>query len=515
MPPPDVRLGTARRRVVVIPLAWSLLGLGCTTLNDPAPPPDHEPARRATETRDLLDVAAPREFRGVWVATVFNLDFPSRTGLSAPAAREELDALVDTLAHRGLNTLIFQVRPEGDALYDSDLEPWSRYLTGRQGRDPGYDPLRELIDRAHARGLEVHAWFNPYRAAAKTGTFRDPSHISHWAKDHLTRWGATLWLDPGAAPVQDRAVAVIADVIERYDIDGVHLDDYFYPYPRGRTSFPDGKTYRAYRKAGGTLSRADWRRSNVDRLVERIWTLVRAERPDCRMGISPFGIYRPGHPPGIRGMDQVTALYADPLAWHREGWMDYLAPQLYWPTTKRAQAYDKLLDYWDAHVTADRPLVVGLDATKVGQRAWPLSELRKQVTLARAAENTAGQIWFRADPILRDKAGLGGLLSELYREPALPPAARHVPPPPPPTVTVTGAGVELTHDVEVRGFVVYEADPAPGTATSFAAYVQHPHVALEPGTYAFSAVVPGAVESRAVRVTLPGRVTEAERGEGE
>ncbi|MEM6931782.1 MAG: family 10 glycosylhydrolase, partial [Myxococcota bacterium] len=238
---------------------WSLLA-GCARTGSKAPAPDPGPAPPEPDPVDLVDVEAPRELRAVWVATVFNLDFPTRRGLSPAGGRRELERMVDQLADRGINALIFQVRSECDALYASELEPWSRYLAGQQGRDPGYDPLADLIALAHARGLEVHAWFNPYRAGAKAGDRNHASHISNRAEEHLVRWGSNLWLDPGAKKVQDHAVAVIADVIDRYDIDGVHLDDYFYPYPRGRKAFTDSQTFAVYRKAGGGLARADWRR---------------------------------------------------------------------------------------------------------------------------------------------------------------------------------------------------------------------------------------------------------------
>ncbi len=490
--------------MIAIVWLWSLL-VGCARTGGKASPPDPGPAPPEPDPIDLVDVQAPRELRAVWVATVFNLDFPSRRGLGPDAARSELTTMVESFAGRGINAIVFQVRPESDALYASELEPWSRYLSGRQGTDPGYDPLQMLIELAHERSIEVHAWFNPYRASAKAGVQTDPEHVSRWAQDHLVRWGATLWLDPGAREVQDHAVAVVADVLERYDVDGVHLDDYFYPYPRGRTAFPDHRTFQAYRTAGGTLSRADWRRENVDTLVERLWTLVRERCPACRMGISPFGLYRPGHPPGTTGMDQVTALYADPLAWHREGWMDYLAPQLYWPTTKRRQAYDRLLGYWDDHVTPDRPVVVGLDATKAGKSGFPMSEYRKQVQLAREAPNTRGQMWFRATPILNNQAGLGDLLSELYAEPALPLASPHVAEPAPPVVEVVEGGLRVEHpDPDaLRSYVVYEAEPAPGTSTTFHAFTRAARVELSAGTWAISAVTRGARESRGVRVTVP------------
>lgn len=455
----------------------------------------------------LVDVAVPRELRGLWVATVSNLDFPSRTGLSPSAMKRELDALVEETAALGMNALVFQVRPEGDALYRSKLEPWSRFLSGKQGRDPGLDPLEYLIEKAHERSIEVHAWFNPYRASSSRGVPTAPNHVSKWASKSVRPWGNVLWLDPGVPEVQDHAVAVIDDVVARYDIDGVHLDDYFYPYPDGRLVFQDDSTYQTYRKSGGKLAKPEWRASNVNRLVERLATGVQTRRPEVRFGISPFGIYRPGKPAGIRGLDQVAMLHADPLKWFAEGWVDYLAPQLYWPTTAKAQAYDRLLEWWNDQVDAARPLVVGLDLTKVGRDPkWPLAELRKQVELSRAQDHTSGQIWFRATPVLKNQAGVGDLLDELYAHPALPPAlARVTDPFDPPRVSVQGRELSWSHPEAggdrsaLRAFVLYEHTSAGWEVRQILGRDSHT-LGLGPGTWAVSAVSRTGAESKGVEV---------------
>jgi len=419
--------------LVLAILACSGPGPGPSTVQ-PVPQPTAVAPVVAT-----VPVAAPRELRGLWVATVANLDFPTRPGLDGDTLRAELDLLVDTARDTGFNALVFQVRPEGDALYDSLHEPWSRYLSGEQGQAPEVDPLAYLIERAHGEGIEVHAWFNPYRAALSATSKRHPTHISERSREHAHRWGRLLWLDPGAREVQDHAVRVIDDVVARYDVDGVHLDDYFYPYPDGSKRFPDQASYGAYQAEGGLLELEAWRRENVDNLVHRLAHTVRARRPHVRFGISPFGIYRPGFPEGIRGFDQVDKLHADPMVWYEEGYVDYLAPQLYWPTTKEAQRYDRLLSWWDDHSDPDRPLVVGLDFTKVGGPAWSLDEVRTQIDLARTASRTAGWIGFRAKPVLDNQAGLADLLKELHGAPALPPPIgrleRDVDPP---TITMDG-----------------------------------------------------------------------------
>jgi uncharacterized lipoprotein YddW (UPF0748 family) len=451
----------------------------------PAPPLEPVP--------ELIEVSVPREFRGVWVATVSNLDFPSRKGMAPEEAKAELAKIAEAAKQRGLNALVFQVRPEGDAFYPSTLEPWSRFLTGEQGKDPGFDPLATLLEEAHSRGIEVHAWFNPYRAAAARGSPTAEQHVTRWAADAVCPWGKVTWLDPGVEKVREHTLAVI---------------DYFYPYPdpAAGSTFPDQASYQAYCDGGGTLERDAWRRQNVDVMVERIAQTVSERCPDCRFGISPFGIYRPGIPAGITGMDQVEKLHADPLAWHKQGWVDYLAPQLYWPTSKEAQRYDKLLTWWNEQVSLERPLLVGLDIMKVGKEpAWTLQEVRTQVELSRQADRTVGQIWFRASAVVNNQAGVADVLSELYASPALPPPTPRLQgPAAPPKVQVgpDGISIEESDPESVRAYVLYkvvEEGPQverilpPVTST----------VPLQPGTWALSAVRRGSVESLGVRFTMP------------
>jgi uncharacterized lipoprotein YddW (UPF0748 family) len=443
--------------------------------------------------------------RAMWVATVSNLDFPSRQGLAAEAQQAELMALAETSARLGLNALVFQVRPEADALYESRLEPWSRFLTGRQGEHPGFDPLAFLVETAHARGLEVHAWFNPYRASTSRTAALAEGHLARRVASAVHTWGSLLWLDPGVPEIRNHALAVVADVVDRYDVDGIHLDDYFYPYPERGRVFPDDASYHSYLAGGGDLERDAWRRANVDALVEGLGTTVRAQRPEVRFGVSPFGIYRPGSPEGMRGIDQVRALHADPLVWYGEGWVDYLAPQLYWTTHVAPQRFEPLLGWWNEQVVPDRPLLVGLDVTKVGSDpAWTLDEVRKQVTLTRAAPTTAGHIWFRASPVLADRAGLAGLLRELYAEPALPPplargAGVEVEPP---TIEVDGTTLRLDHPDPgaLRALVLYRSTPEGFEAERILA-AETTSLDPGPGTWAVSAVDRMGVESDGIRVT--------------
>jgi len=321
----------------------------------------------------------PREFRGVWVATVANIDWPSSPNLTVAKQQEELVAILDRAQALNLNAIIFQVRPAGDALYESELEPWSEYLTGRQGvaPTPRWDPLAFAVREAHARGLELHAWFNPYRArhsSAKSPL--SPKHIAVANPSLAKRYGAFVWMDPGEAAVRAHTLRVILDVVSRYGIDGVHIDDYFYPYPerdsRNRLiPFPDSASYRRYRATGGKLDRDPWRRENVDLLVEALHKEIHAIKPWVKFGVSPFGIWRPGYPLGIQGFDAFEGLYADARRWLHEGWVDYFSPQLYWTMGAQAQGYTPLLNWWRDQNRHDRHIWPGNFTSPVGTRMSP------------------------------------------------------------------------------------------------------------------------------------------------
>ena len=287
--------------------------------------------------------AVAREFRGVWLASVKNIDWPSRPGLAVAQQKAELLALLDRAKQLQLNAVLLQVRPSCDALYASKLEPWSEYLTGQMGQAPSpfYDPLTFAVEEAHQRGLELHAWFNPYRA--RHAAALSPVSANHVSRTHpqlVKPYAKSYWLDPGLREVQEHSLNVVKDVAQRYDIDGVHFDDYFYPYPekdeKGRPlPFPDWASWKQYQDGGGRLGREDWRRENVNLFIVRVSQSVKAIKPWVKFGIAPFGIWRPGHPSQIRGLDSYDVLYADSRKWLRDGWVDYLAPQLYWGEEKR------------------------------------------------------------------------------------------------------------------------------------------------------------------------------------
>ncbi len=452
---------------------------------------------------ETVAVAWPRELRGVWLATVFNINWPSSQRLDAAAQQAELTELLDVAVATGLNTVFFQVRPEADAFYASELEPWSRYLGGTQGEDPGWDPLSFAVREAHARGLELHAWMNPYRAKGSASSTAAPNHISRTLSEYAYPYGSTVWMDPGAEPVQDHTLAVVRDVLERYDVDGLHFDDYFYPYPDG--PFPDDATYAAYTAGGGTLDRDDWRRDNVNRLVRAIHGIVQEVRPDVRFGISPFGIYRPGMPEGIRGLDQYASIFADPVLWMAEGWVDYLAPQLYWPTTQTAQAYEPLAEWWGALAHDGHLVMPGNYLSKLGTDSdWTLDELRAQMDITRATPGTAGNIFFQIEPFAENLQGVRDVFrDEYYATPALtPPLATAVDATlAAPSVTPTDDGALVAVDASLRAVTVYREDGdafVPSTLAPVVTAATAITLPLEPGRWAVAVVDRRGVESPAV-----------------
>ena len=453
---------------------------------------------------ETVAVSHDRELRGAWIATVWNINFPETSGAASQQA--ELAALVDAASACGLNALFFQARPEGDALYDSDLEPWSRYLTGTQGTDPGYDPLATLVELAHAAGIEVHAWFNPYRGAASTSSTLVSPHLCADEPDVCHVYSSYRWMDPGAEVVRERTAAVVLDVATRTGVDGVHFDDYFYPYPDG-TEFPDDDTWAIYESGGGTMSRDDWRRDNVHKLVEQIHDALAAEAPEVRFGIAPFGIYKSGSPSEIVGLDQVDSLYSDPLVWLEGGWLDYLAPQLYWPSTQTAQAYEPLLDWWTAQAAGGTTIFAGNNLADIGSSsAWTVSEYETQLAISRAyaEDGSLGNIWYHIEPLADDSAGICAALAAAYATPALPPVVRAVADQTfaAPTVTAEDGGVAVSHRGEPRVWLVYAAD-GDGWALDRIVPATEASISLDPGTWAISAAGRGDVESRGAVVTVP------------
>lgn len=404
---------------------------------------------------DLVRVEHKRQLRGAWVASVANMHWPTQPGQTSAQQKQDLAKMLDCLKESHFNAVFFQVRPEGDALYRSELEPWSRFLSGRQGGDPGYDPLEYMIAQAHQRGLEVHAWLNPYRAQATPPPAAADSpvapHLAVTHPDSVFQYGSLRWMNPASPRVRERLVEVCRDLAHRYDLDGLHFDDYFYPYPDGDLAFPDQESY-----AGSDLSLGDWRRAQVNQAIAEVSHSIAEERPYLRFGISPFGIPAPQKPEQISGLDQYEKLYADTQYWMDEGWVDYLAPQLYWPTTRQAQAYEPLLKWWQEHAREGRYIFPGLNLDALGTKPeWVLEEYRRQLAMT-----PNGFIIWNIRPLLENRQNLK---EELFAtsEALTPPLARCADRmAEPPDLEIRGGLVTIVHQDEVpwRAFTVYRWD---------------------------------------------------------
>lgn len=361
--------------------------------------------------------------RAAWIATVANIDWPSNPNLSTTKQKEELLTMLDGLAKNNINTVIFQARPTADALYLSTLEPWSRYLTGRQGTkpEPYWDPLAFLVEEAHRRCMEVHVWLNPYRVLNDNGIGGlSADHIYHRRKDLIVQYGGKYYFNPGLDDTRKHLNDVVRDVVERYDIDAIHFDDYFYPYPVGGNDFPDQETYVRYPR--GFKNKADWRRNNVDMVISELRETIKSVKPWVEFGISPFGVWRNQHvdPTGSAtraGIQNYDDLYADILKWLREGTIDYVTPQLYWEIGKKVADYEILLDWWVKN-SYDRKLYIGLFASGLEinkDQAWKRpNELARQLRMNKRYPELGGVMYYSARPFLRNPQGLNDSLQTRF-----------------------------------------------------------------------------------------------------
>ena len=411
---------------------------------------------------------APREFRAVWVATVGNIDWPTRPGLTTDEQKAEAVAILDQAAQLHLNAVILQVRTAADALYDSPIEPWSAYLSGEQGRppEPFYDPLVFWLDEAHRRGLTLHAWINPFRARVAGARYEETAgHIAKAHPDRVRSYGTSRWMDPGEPGAFAQTLRVVADLAQRYDLDGLHIDDYFYPYPipdpdhpGQELPFPDNASWDKAVASGYIGERGDWRRGNITRLIETMAETIRAERPTALFGISPFGIPRPGQPAGVVGFDQYDKLHADAVLWLNKGLCDYIAPQLYWKIDAPGQPFRPLLDEWVRQNTRGRHVWPGLSTSRVGPgaRGYSPDEILNQIAILRANPGATGSIFFSQKSLRANKLGIADrLLAGPYREPALIPASPWI-----------GAKAPGRPEVETKGIgaiLTVMPTPAPGS----------------------------------------------------
>lgn len=333
-----------------------------------------------------------REFRAAWIATVSNIDWPSKPGLPAVQQQQEFINRLNQLQKLGCNAVIVQVRPASDALYASEYEPWSRFLTGRQGQPPFpyYDPLKFMVDEAHKRNMELHAWFNPFRALTDSKTNPNPAnHVTRKHRDWIISYGGKSYIDPGIPEAREYVINIIMDVVKRYDVDGIHLDDYFYPYRIAGKEFGDARSFARY---GSGFTKDDWRRNNVSTFVSVLHTNIKQEKSYVKFGISPFGVWRNASkdPEGSNtrgGQTCYDDLYSDVLLWMRRGWLDYLLPQLYWEHGHRAAAFDILLPWWEKH-SYGRHMYYGLGVYRMAEAAkgpwvgtnellWQIRDIRK------------------------------------------------------------------------------------------------------------------------------------------
>lgn len=400
-----------KRKILLTLLGMSSLALifsGCATGSGPSG------GGGMTSTGTVNGVPDfPREFRGAWSACIYNIDWPTSKGLSASAQKGQLIGILNKMESMNMNAIIFQVRPHADAVYSSSKEPWSHWLSGSMGRSPGYDPLQFCIQQAHARGIEVHAWFNPFRALSNASLPTSAGHITRTRPDLIKRYANYKWMDISKASSRQIATTVIMDVVNRYDIDGVHLDDYFYPYPKaGHGSFPDGKSPAQ-------------RRSYVDSYVKNLYSSVKSRKPWVRVGISPFGIWKPGVPAGIEAnVSAYDDLAGDSRKWLANGWVDYLMPQLYWRDYPAKQSFSNLLNWWRAQ--GSRPVWPGIATSRINSSddpGRPASEITKQVNLSRSiGKNWVGHAHWSVKSLMQNRGGISSALkNSAYSQPAIVP----------------------------------------------------------------------------------------------
>jgi len=425
-----------------------------------------------------------RQFRAMWIASVANIDWPSATGLSAATQQAEFRSWLDLAVQRKMNAVVVQIRPSADAFWPSPYEPWSKYLTGTQGGNPGYDPLAFMVSEAHARNLEFHAWFNPYRVALTTDlTTLAANHPARQHPEWTFAYDGKRYYDPGIPTVRDFVEDAMMDAVSRYDVDGVHWDDYFYPYPVSGVAIPDSTTFAQY--GGGFSNIADWRRNNVNLLVQEMQQRIKAAKPWVTFGISPFGIWRNAStdPLGSQtsGLQSYDAIYADSRTWVKSGWLDYIAPQIYWHIGFTTADYAVLTPWW-ANVVAgtDTHLYIGQAAYRVGVSGQPAqwqtsTELTNHLFLNRDYPDVDGDVYFSAKDVRADRLGsITRLAADHYTRPALLPLAPQLggsapASPPIPAGTRVSTGIQLSWTGSGTSYAVYRiAGAGPADSCAFA-----------------------------------------------
>lgn len=366
------------------------------------------------------DSTSKPEFRGVWIATITNIDWPDRPTVDSYQQKEQFIRLLDMHKRNGFNAIVMQIRPATDAFYPSTYEPWSQWLTGTQGQPPVpyYDPLEFMITETHKRGMEFHAWMNPYRAVFNIYTSSiAPDHITKTHPEWFITYGDKKYFDPGNKEAQQYVVNVVKDVVSRYAVDGIHFDDYFYPYPLAGKEFRDNESYNRY---GNGMNREDWRRSNVDSIIKQLYMTIKKTNSRCQFGISPFGVWRniskdPVNGSNTNGFSNYDDLYADILLWLKNGWIDYVAPQLYWEIGHRKVPFEVLVDWWSTH-SYGKNCYIGLGMYMAGSNAaWrDKSQLPRQIEKLRATPNIQGMIFYSSKSLEKNLNGWSDVLRENY-----------------------------------------------------------------------------------------------------
>lgn len=434
---------------------------------------------------DTIPPAPKYEMRAAWIATVANIDWPSSKGLNAQQQQQEFVAILDTLQNLGINAVVVQIRPVADALFPSSYEPWSEYLSGQQGQPvtPYYNPLAFMIHEVHKRAMEFHAWFNPYRASMKEGFEHAPNHPIHSHPEWFVEYGKKMYYNPGLPEAREFVLNAIMEVVRHYDVDAVHFDDYFYPYRVANEEFPDDSTYWCY--APAFMSKEDWRRSNTDYFVHELHKRLRKEKPHVKFGISPFGVWRnksadPDGSETTAGTTNYDDLYADVRKWLKEGWIDYVVPQLYWHRAHPAVGYQVLLDWWAAHAYG-RHLYIGQGVYRMGQKGWEDAyEINQQIALNRGHETVQGSVYFSTKTLRNNQQQVQQRLHELYPTKALIPSMpwlNSTPPQAPVWTAATGS--------QGMGVTLHWKDTIPSGAQYYVIYrfVQNETIALSDPTH--------------------------------
>lgn len=410
------------------------------------------------------------EFRAVWVASVSNIDWPSKNNLTTAQQQEEFIRLLDMHQRHGMNAVIVQIRPSADAFYPSALEPWSEFLTGKQGVPPSpyYDPLQFMLDETHKRGMEFHGWFNPYRAAFAANSSIAANHVTKKYPHWFVTYAGKKYFNPGMPEVRQHVNQIIKEVVSRYDVDAIHFDDYFYPYPVAGKDFPDAKAFKQY---GAGMTKDEWRRSNVDSIIKLLSETIKTINPRVKFGISPFGVWRnaSNDPMGSvtrAGLTNYDDLYADILLWLQNGWIDYVAPQLYWEIGHRLCDYNVLLDWWakngfGKHVYIGHGIYRTTDKPTASWRNP--KELPAQIVNLREYETIQGSAYFSSKSFNRNPNGWSdSLRNNYYKHPAIVPPMYWIDSVPPQKPTVGKIadsrkfGIDYNGTEPIKGFVVYK-----------------------------------------------------------